>query len=83
MGAIKGYDKLVKAIQEKAKDRRYLLSPLGRRIPVRSMHSALVFLEQGGEADVMKLAETIFFFDVVPKRGWGLRPGLRLCRSRP
>jgi DNA polymerase-1 len=70
MRAIKGYDKLVKAIQEKAKARRYLLSPLGRRIPVRSMHSALVFLEQGGEADVMKLAETIFFFDVVPKMGW-------------
>jgi hypothetical protein len=46
----------VEKIQAKAKERRYLLSPVGRRIPIRSMYYALVFLEQGSEADVMKLA---------------------------
>jgi hypothetical protein len=60
----------VEKIQAKAKERRYLLSPVGRRIPIRSMYYALVFLEQGSEADVMKLAETIFYFDVCPRMGW-------------
>jgi len=70
MRAITGYDKLGKAIQERAKSQQYLRSPLGRRIPIRSMHSALVFLEQGGEADVMKLAETLFFFEIAPAMEW-------------
>jgi DNA polymerase I len=70
MQAIKGYEPLVKAIQATAKEKKYLRSPLGRRIPIRSMHSALVFLEQGGEADVMKLAETIFYYEAVPDMGW-------------
>jgi DNA polymerase I len=70
MQAIRGYKELVEAIQKKAKAQGYLRSPLGRRIPIRSMHSALVFLEQGGEADVMKLAETIFYFESAPAHGW-------------
>lgn len=68
--SIKGFEKLSEAIQKRVKERGYLTSPSGRRIKVRSKHSALVFLLQGVEADVMKLAAGIFYFETCPQRGW-------------
>jgi DNA polymerase-1 len=70
MRAIKGFEPLSKDIQAAAKARGYLISPLGRHIPIRSPHSALVFLMQAGEADVMKLAAVLFHFEECPAAGW-------------
>lgn len=70
MRAIKGFEPLSKAIQAAAKARGYLISPLGRHVPIRSPHSALVFLMQAGEADVMKLAAVLFHFEECPANGW-------------
>ena len=58
--AIRGFEQLSAAIIETASKRGYLISPLGRHVPIRSKHSALVFLMQAVEADVMKLAMTMF-----------------------
>lgn len=54
--AIKGFERLSNQIKDTARERGYLISPLGRHVPIRSPHSALVFLMQSGEADVMRLA---------------------------
>lgn len=70
MVAIKGFKELSDGIKTAAQHRGYLLSPLGRHIPIRSPHSALVFLMQAGEADVMKLAATLFHFEEAVRHGW-------------
>ena len=67
--AIKGFQQLVAALREASK-KRYLRGIDGRHIPVRSVHSLLVFLMQGGEAAVMKLAAVIFHFEAAPANGW-------------
>lgn len=68
--AITGFDKLSDQIQRTAKERGYLISPLGRHVPIRSPHSALVFLMQAVESDTMKTAAVLFHFEVAPARGW-------------
>jgi hypothetical protein len=82
----------VEKIQAKAKERRYLLSPVGRRIPIRSMYYALVFLEQGSEADVMKLARPSFTSTCAPAwagamprttRSWPMSTDERQIECRP
>jgi DNA polymerase-1 len=68
--AITGFEELCRDIKRAAKQRGYLISPLGRHVPIKSEHSALVFLMQAGEADVMKLAATIFHYEAAPDNGW-------------
>lgn len=53
---IKGFRKLIEAVQKKAKEKGYLRGLDGRRIRVRSQHAALNSLLQGGGAVVMKKA---------------------------
>lgn len=61
MDAITGFETLQDEIVKTAVTRKFLRSPMGRRIPIRSKHSALVFLMQASEADVMKLALVRFW----------------------
>jgi DNA polymerase-1 len=56
-------------IRKKLK-RGYLIGLDGRRIRIRSEHSALNFLLQSGGAVVMKMALAIFHFEMMPPRGW-------------
>ena len=71
--AIKGFDKLDAALT-KAIEKGYLKGPDGRRVPIRSKHSKLVFLMQAGESAVMKLAAVLFHFHAAPAAG--LRHGI-------
>lgn len=68
--AIRGFEDLCGAIDKAAKARKYLIGPDGRHVPVRSPHSALVFLTQAVEAAVMKLALVIFHYERAKARGW-------------
>lgn len=70
MRAIRGYGPLVQALESAVKEKGYLRSPLGRHVPIKSRHSMLVYLEQAGEADAMKLAEVIFNDRVSIENGW-------------
>lgn len=67
--AIKGFSKFEEALVEAIK-KGYLKGPDGRRVPIRSKHSKLVFLMQAGESAVMKLAATLFHFNEAPDNGW-------------
>lgn len=66
--AIKGFSKFEEALVEAIK-KGYLLGPDGRRVPIRSKHSKLVFLMQAGESAVMKLAAVLFHFTRAPEAG--------------
>lgn len=66
--AIKGFSKFEEALVEAIK-KGYLKGPDGRRVPIRSRHSKLVFLMQAGESAVMKLAAVIFHFTRAPEAG--------------
>lgn len=66
--AIKGFAKFEEALTEAIK-KGYLKGPDGRRIPIRSKHSKLVFLMQAGESAVMKLAAVLFHFQRAPDAG--------------
>lgn len=68
--AITGFEDLSTAIQARAKERGHLIGIDGRIIPIRSSHSALVFLMQAGETAVMKRAQVIFHFEKAPEAGW-------------
>lgn len=68
--AIRGFEHLSQALLGRVKERGYLTSPSGRHVKIRSRHSALVFLLQAVEADVMKVAAGSFYFEVCPQRGW-------------
>lgn len=68
--AIKGFDKLSAEIDRVARTNRFLCARGGYHIPIRSFHSSLVFLMQGGEAAVMKLADVIWHFEVAAAQGW-------------
>lgn len=68
--AIVGFEDLSKAIRETVDKQGYLRGLDGRHIFIRSKHSALVFLMQGMEAAVMKLAACIFYYEECEKRGW-------------
>lgn len=66
--AIKGFSKFDEALVEAIK-KGYLKGPDGRRVPIRSKHSKLVFLMQAGESAVMKLAAVLFHFTRAPEAG--------------
>src|SRR5690242_19893100 len=59
--SIKGIDNLSDKIKATAKQRGYLIGLDGRHIKIRSEHSALNTLLQGGGAIVMKKAIQIMF----------------------
>jgi DNA polymerase-1 len=65
-----GLDKLIDAVSSKAKAQKFIKGIDGRKIFIRSSHSAFNFLLQGGGAIAMKLALVIFHFERVPKLGW-------------
>jgi DNA polymerase-1 len=67
--ATPGIDKLIDAISAKAKRQKFIKGIDGRKIFIRSPHSATNFLFQGGGAIVMKLAKVIFHFERLPKLG--------------
>lgn len=60
---MKGLDKLVELVKKKAKKQGYIQGLDGRKIFVRSEHSAFNFLLQGGGAIVMKKALVLFHFN--------------------
>jgi DNA polymerase-1 len=68
--AIIGFDKLAEAISAKVTKDGFLRGLDGRKVFIRSRHSALVFLMQAGEAAVMKLAQVIFHYEAAPAKGW-------------
>ena len=55
---------LKEAVETAVKTKGYLVGLDGRHISTRSAHSALNFLLQGGEAVIMKKANTILFKDI-------------------
>lgn len=60
VAGIKGFDKLMKAVQARVK-RGYVLGLDGRKVHIRSAHSALNTLFQSAGAIVMKHAVAVFF----------------------
>jgi len=65
-----GLDTLIENVKAKAKKQGWLKGIDGRKIKVRSPHSAFNFLLQGGGAIVMKVALIFFHFNRVPAKGW-------------
>ncbi|SFZ81692.1 DNA polymerase-1 [Devosia enhydra] len=65
-----GLTKLIEQVVKTAKKQGYVKGIDGRKIKVRSSHSAFNFLLQGGGAIAMKVALNIFHFERVPARGW-------------
>ena len=59
---MKGLDKLVGLVKEKARQKGYIKGLDGRHIQIKSEHSAFNFLLQGGGAIVMKKALVLFHF---------------------
>lgn len=59
LGAIPAFDNLLSSVKDRAKSNGSLVGLDGRRLPVRSEHSALNFLLQGGGAVVMKRATNL------------------------
>ena len=64
-----GINDLTEACKKRTKSRGYLLGIDGRRLPIRSEHSALNSLLQGGGAIVMKKA-LVLFDQAARERGW-------------
>ena len=65
-----GVNQLIEGVKAKARKRKWLKGLDGRKIWVRSPHSALNTLLQGGGAIVMKLALVLFHFELAPAHGW-------------
>lgn len=65
-----GIDKLTEAVGERSKETGFVRGLDGRKIYIRSEHSALNTLLQGAGAIVMKLALVIFHFEYAKDRGW-------------
>lgn len=65
-----GLTKLIEQVASAAKSRGYVKGIDGRKIKVRSSHSAFNFLLQGGGAIAMKVALNIFHFEIAPANGW-------------
>jgi DNA polymerase-1 len=74
MRSIVGLEELTKLVQVTSKKRGYLIGLDGRHLPVRSLHSALNTLFQGGGAIIMKLALILFWEKYKDTHGktWGL-----------
>jgi len=69
MKGMPGLEKLIKAVQARAKRRGYLVAIDRRQVPVRSPHAALNFLFQSAGAIVMKYA-LVRFAAEMEKRGY-------------
>lgn len=67
---IPGLDKLIDDVKAAAKKKGYIKGIDGRKIFIRSDHSAFNFLLQSCGAIVMKVALNIFHFEKVPANGW-------------
>lgn len=67
---IPGLDKLIDSVKKAAMKRGFVKGIDGRKIFVRSEHSAFNFLLQGAGAIAMKMALVIFHFEELPKTGW-------------
>lgn len=65
-----GLTDLIDIVTKTARERKFLKGIDGRKIQVRSPHSAFNFLLQGGGAIAMKVALNIFHFERVPAKGW-------------
>jgi DNA polymerase-1 len=64
-----GLDKLIDDVKKRAMKRGFIKGIDGRKIFVRSEHSAFNFLLQGAGAIVMKNAKVIFHFELAPEVG--------------
>lgn len=67
---IPGLDKLIADVKKRAMKRGFVKGIDGRKIYVKSEHSAFNFLLQGAGAIAMKMALVIFHFEELPKTGW-------------
>lgn len=67
---IPGLDKLIDDVKKRSNKRGFVKGIDGRKIFVRSEHSAFNFLLQGAGAIAMKQALVIFHFEELPKTGW-------------
>lgn len=65
-----GLTKLIEQVVAVANKQKFVKGIDGRKIKVRSPHSAFNFLLQGGGAIAMKVALNIFHFERVPAKGW-------------
>lgn len=65
-----GLDKLIAIVSNKGKKQGWLKAIDGRKIKIRSPHSAFNFLLQGGGAIAMKVALIFFHFNRAPAKGW-------------
>lgn len=65
-----GLTKLIDQVVAAAKEKGWVKGIDGRKIKIRSSHSAFNFLLQGGGAIAMKVALNIFHFERVPANGW-------------
>lgn len=65
-----GLDKLIDDVAGKAMKQGWIKGIDGRKIKIKSRHSAFNFLLQGGGAIVMKLALVLFHFRRLPLKGW-------------
>lgn len=65
-----GLDKLIDEVSGAAQKRGWLKAIDGRKIKIKSKHSAFNYLLQGGGAIVMKVALVFFHFNRVPAKGW-------------
>lgn len=67
---IPGLDKLIDDVKKRSSKRGFVKGVDGRKIYVKSEHSAFNFLLQGAGAIAMKMALVIFHFEELPKTGW-------------
>lgn len=76
-----GLDKLIETVSKTAEKRGWLKGIDGRKIKVRSKHSAFNFLLQGGGAIAMKVALVLFHFNRAPAMGWVYGKDFRYCAN--
>ena len=67
---IPGLDKLIDRVKAKAKKQGWIKAIDGRKIYIKSQHSAFNFLLQGAGAIIMKMALVIFHFEKVVPAGF-------------
>lgn len=65
-----GLTQLIEKVSTSAKARGWVKGIDGRKIKVRSSHSAFNFLLQGGGAIAMKVALNVFHYEIAPANGW-------------
>jgi DNA polymerase-1 len=65
-----GLTKLIGQVIASANANKFVKGIDGRKIMVRSPHSAFNFLLQGGGAIAMKVALNVFHYEIAPANGW-------------